>query len=128
MLKLFNYINDPSLFDHNLLTNTLVIGSITLIGCSLYFFSGYLTKTTVDSGTENTSSVLNTPSVLSTKNIDNDSLTSVNTLDKTSSSTIVTETSDLTAEQETITDGTNLEDRPVLTEQEILFDFLKDFL
>lgn len=44
MLNLFNNTNNLSLFDHNLLNYGLILGSVGIIGYSMYYFTGYLSK------------------------------------------------------------------------------------
>ncbi len=95
MLILFKYLNDQNLFEQNLLF-TLVIGSLPIIGFSIYYFKGYLTKTPVNSGTETTSLEIITPD----------------------------QSSNFSPEQVINTDGTNLVETSVITEEELLYDFL----
>jgi len=44
MLNLLNNSNNYSLLDNNLLSYGIIIGSVSIIGFSLYYFSGYLFK------------------------------------------------------------------------------------
>jgi hypothetical protein len=51
MLNLFNNNNNFSLFDHDLLNYGLLLGSVSLIGFTIYYFTGYFNKNIVDTGT-----------------------------------------------------------------------------
>ncbi len=44
MLNLFNNTNNLSLLDNNLLSYGLILGSVAIIGYSIYYFTGYLSN------------------------------------------------------------------------------------
>jgi len=46
MLNLFN--NNLSLFDNNLLSYSLLLGSLGILGYSMFYFSGYLTNADIN--------------------------------------------------------------------------------
>jgi hypothetical protein len=78
MLNLFNHSSNHSLLDNNLLNYGLIVGSVALLGFSLYYFSDYFIKSSTNSlgnnslnDSENLSNVINKTYVDSSSQTDN---------------------------------------------------------
>jgi hypothetical protein len=81
MLNLFNNTNNYSFLDNNLLNYGLIVASIGILGYSMYYFSGYMFKNYVDSGTQTSSNNLDIETQTNLDILDKDIQTMSNNLD-----------------------------------------------
>jgi hypothetical protein len=81
MLNLFNNTNNYSFLDNNLLNYGLIVASIGILGYSMYYFSGYIFKNYVDSGTQTSSNNLDIETQTNLDILDKDIQTMSNNLD-----------------------------------------------
>jgi hypothetical protein len=81
MLNLFNNSNNYSFFDNNLLSYGLILGSVSIISFSLYYFRGSIFKTYVDKGIQTTSNNLDEASQNTLNLLDKDVQNTSNNLD-----------------------------------------------
>jgi hypothetical protein len=119
MLNLFN--NNLSLFNHNLLSNSLLLGSVAFIGCSIYYFTGYLSNTyiqqnihTLPNAETFTQRLVENLENYQTINLDNKVPTMSNFVD--------------TLSQGTKSEGPILVDSSVQTDDQMLYDYLRELL
>jgi hypothetical protein len=121
MLNLFTNNNNLYLFDHNLLNYGLLLGSLSIMEYSFYYFSGYLTKTNVDTGI-NTLPNAETFTQRLVENLENYQKLNLDNKVPTMSNLVDTIT------QGTNTEVINLVDSSVQTDQKLLYDYLQELL
>jgi hypothetical protein len=117
MLNLFN--NNFSLFDNNLLSYTLLLGSLGIIGYSIYYFTGYFNNTNLDTTSLPNAETMNQRIVENLNNykhlnLDNKVPSMSNFVD--------------TVTQGTNTEVINLVDSSVQTDQKMLYEYLQELL
>ncbi|SRR6266478_85428 len=119
MLNLFN--NNLSLFDNNLLSYSLLLGSLGILGYSMFYFSGYLTNADIN---QNIHTLPNTETFTQrlVENLENHSVANIDNVVPIMSNKLETITQGIN------TDGTNLVDSSVLTDQKMLYDYMNELL
>ncbi len=81
MLNLFNNTNNASLFNNELLSYGLLLGSLSIIGYSIYYLSGYTFKSYAYKGTQTTSNSLEEGTQNTLNHLDKDIQTIPNNLE-----------------------------------------------
>ncbi len=105
--------------DHNLLSYGLLLGSVAILGYSIYYFTGYLT--TVNTGSQN---LLNTETFTQrlVENLDNYQHLNLDNKVPTMSNFVDS------ISQGINTDGNQVVDSSVQTDDQMLYDYLRELL
>jgi len=121
MLNLFNNSNNFSLLDNNLLSYGVLMGSVTIIGISLYYFTGYLTNVYTNK-TIHTLPDTETFTQRLVENLDNYQKLNLDNKVPTMSNFVDTVT------QTPKTDTIKLVDSSVQTDPKMLWDYMNELL
>lgn len=129
MLNLFN--NNLSLFDHNLLSYGFILVSLSILGYSIYYFSGDVFKTTVDTTTLPNSETFNQRLV---ENLNNYQTLNLDNKVPTMSNFVESLTEGPNNEGIQLvgsavqTEGNQLVDSSVQTDLQMLYDYMNELL
>lgn len=121
MLNLFNNTNNLSLFNHNLLNYGLILGSVGIIGYSMYYFTGCLSKVYAHKSI-NTLPNTETFTQRLVENLESKPVPNLDNIVPTMSNKVDAISKGIN------TDGTNLVESAVQTDQSMLYDYMKELL
>ena len=121
MLNLFNNTNNLSLFNHNLLNYGLILGSVGIIGYSMYYFTGCLSKVYAHKSI-NTLPNAETFTQRLVENLESKPVPNLDNIVPTMSNKVDAISKGIN------TDGTNLVESAVQTDQSMLYDYMKELL
>ena len=115
MLNLFN--NNYSLFDHNILSYGLLLGSVSILGYSIYYFTGYLSNTYVHKSVNSLPNA-DTFTQRLVENLENQPITSLDTVVPKLDKIVEASLNKVDASVQTISNNlvTNIQNLPIVTD------------